>query len=214
MPTLNLPVEGGEIRPYRTGPPGDFPATADRPFDRVAFAAAHVVADPRADHDPWLEPAIDWDRTIAFRRHLWRLGLGVAEAMDTAQRGAGLDWPASRELIRRSVDAARDVPGAVVACGAGTDHLPAAGAATLDDVIAAYESQCETVERFGGRIVMMASRALAACAAAQEDYATVYHRILGQVARPVIVHWLGEMFDPALEGYWGHRDHEAAMEES
>ena len=212
MPTLNLPVEGGEIQPYRTGPPGDFPATADRPFDRVAFAAAHVVADPRADHDPWLEPAIDWDRTIAFRRHLWRLGLGVAEAMDTAQRGAGLDWPASRELIRRSVDAARDVPGAVVACGAGTDHLPAEGAATLDDVIAAYESQCETVERFGGRIVMMASRALAACAAAPEDYATVYHRILGQVARPAIVHWLGEMFDPALEGYWGHRDHEAAME--
>ena len=211
MPTLNLPVEGEGIRPYRMGLPGDFPATADRPFDRAAFAAAHVVADPRADHDPWLEPAIDWDRTIAFRRHLWRLGLGVAEAMDTAQRGAGLDWPASRELIRRSVDAARDTPGAVVACGAGTDHLPAESAATLDDVIAAYESQCETVERFGGRIVMMASRALAACAAGPEAYAMVYHRILGQVARPVIVHWLGEMFDPALEGYWGHRDHEAAM---
>ncbi len=187
-------------------------ASADRPFDRVAYAAAHVVADPLADVDPWLDVAVDWDATIDFRRHLWSLGLGVAEAMDTAQRGMGLDWPTSLELIRRSVDAAREYPGARLACGAGTDHLAPSSELTVDAVIAAYETQCEAVEAAGGRIILMASRALAACARSPEDYAAVYGRILSQVREPVIIHWLGEMFDPALAGYWGREDHLEAME--
>ncbi len=212
MPTLNLPTAEGDLAPYATGAPRDFADAPRRPFNRLALAAAHVVADPLADVDPWLTPAVDWDRTIAFRRHLWRLGLGVAEAMDTAQRGGGLDWPTSLELIRRSVEAARDVPGAVIASGAGTDHLAADGGATIDDVIAAYEEQCAAVEACGGRIILMASRALAACATTPDDYIRVYDRILGQVAEPVIIHWLGEMFDPALAGYWGDDDHERAMD--
>ncbi len=212
MPTLNLPTAEGDLAPYATGAPRDFADAPRRPFNRLALAAAHVVADPLADVDPWLTPAVDWDRTIAFRRHLWRLGLGVAEAMDTAQRGGGLDWPTSLELIRRSVEAARDVPGAVIASGAGTDHLAADGGATIDDVIAAYEEQCAAVEACGGRIILMASRALAACATTPDDYIRVYDRILGQVAEPVIIHWLGEMFDPALAGYWGDDAHERAMD--
>ena len=109
MPTLNLPVAGGKLAPYTMQPPREFPA-AKPPFNRIAYAAAHVVADPLADADPWLDAAIDWERTVAFRRHLWSLGLGVAEAMDTAQRGMGLDWKTSLELIRRTLEAARDVP--------------------------------------------------------------------------------------------------------
>ncbi len=211
MPTLDLPTAGGDLAPYTTGSPRDFGAAPRRTFNRLALAATHVVADPLADVDPWLEPAVDWDRTIAFRRHLWRLGLGVAEAMDTAQRGAGLDWPTSLELIQRSVEAARDVPGAVIASGAGTDHLVADASTTVEDVIAAYEEQCAAVEACGGRIILMASRALATCATSPDDYVRVYDRILGQVAEPVIVHWLGEMFDPLLTGYWGDDDHGKAM---
>ena len=212
MPTLDLPTAGGDLAPYTTGAPSEFGAAPKRPFNRLALAATHVVADPLADVDPWLEPAVDWDRTIAFRRHLWQLGLGVAEAMDTAQRGGGLDWPTSLELIQRSVEAARDVPGAVIASGAGTDHLVADASTTVDDVIAAYEEQCAAVEACGGRIILMASRALASCATSPDDYVRVYDRILGHVAEPVIVHWLGEMFDPALIGYWGDDDHGPAMD--
>jgi len=211
MPTLNLPVAGGKLAPYTTKPPRNFPA-AKPPFNRIAYAAAHVVADPLAERDPWLDAAIDWERTIAFRRHLWSLGLGVAEAMDTAQRGMGMDWPASLELIRRSLDAAKDYPGALIGSGAGTDHLAPAADVTIDDVIRAYEEQCEAVEKLGGRIVLMASRALVKAARSPDDYARVYGRILDQVKQPVIIHWLGEMFDPALAGYWGHGDHMQAME--
>jgi hypothetical protein len=211
MPTLTLPVAGGRLAPYAMRPPRSFPA-AQPPFNRVAYAAAHVVADPLADREPWLEAAVDWEATIAFRRHLWSLGLGVAEAMDTAQRGMGMDWPASLELIRRSLEAARRVPGALIACGAGTDHLEPKADVTLDDVIAAYETQCAAIEKLGGRIVLMASRALVRAARGGDDYARVYGRILAQVKQPVIIHWLGEMFDPALAGYWGACDHEAAME--
>jgi Protein of unknown function (DUF993) len=210
VPTLNLPVAGGKLAPYTMQPPREFPA-AKPPFNRIAYAAAHVVADPLADADPWLDAAIDWDRTVAFRRHLWSLGLGVAEAMDTAQRGMGLDWPTSLELIRRTLDAARDCPGALIGCGAGTDQLAANGA-SLDDVIRAYEEQCAAIEKLNGRIVLMASRALVKAARSPDDYAKVYGRILAQVKAPVIIHWLGEMFDPALDGYWGHKDHYAAME--
>ena len=211
MATLNLPTAAGAVEPYSTGEPGNF-ATARPPYPRVAYAAAHVVADPLAEQDPWLDARIDWDRTIAFRRHLWSLGLGVAEAMDTAQRGMGLDWTGAQELIRRSLDAARDFPEAVIASGAGTDHLAPGPEVTVDDVIRAYEEQCEAVEGMGGRIILMASRALAKAARSPEDYVRVYDRVLSSVRQPVIIHWLGEMFDPALEGYWGHHDHMQAME--
>jgi Protein of unknown function (DUF993) len=209
VPTLNLPVAPGKLAPYTMQPPRKFPA-AKPPFNRIAYAAAHVVADPLADADPWLEAAIDWERTVAFRRHLWSLGLGVAEAMDTAQRGMGLDWPTSLELIRRTLEAARDFSGALTGCGAGTDQLD--GGASLDDVIGAYEEQCAAIEKLGGHIVLMASRALVKAARSADDYVKVYDRILAQVKEPVIIHWLGEMFDPALAGYWGHDDHYQAME--
>jgi len=211
MTTLNLPVANGELLPYTMREPQAFPE-ATLPFNRIAYGAAHVVADPQADCDPWLEAAIDWDTTIAFRRHLWSLGLGVAEAMDTAQRGMGLDWPTSLELIRRSLDAAKDVPGALIASGAGTDHVAAGDDVTIDDVVRAYEEQCEAIEKLGGRIVLMASRALVKAAQSPDDYSKVYDRILGQLQDPVIIHWLGPMFDPALEGYWGHTDLDLAMD--
>jgi hypothetical protein len=211
MPTLNLPIAGGTLASYTTRPARKFPA-AKPPFNRIAYAAAHVVADPLADADPWLDAAIDWERTIAFRRHLWSLGLGVAEAMDTAQRGMGLDWPTSLELIRRSLAAAKDFPGALIASGAGTDHLKPDAHVGIEDVIYAYEEQCAAIEKLGGQIVLMASRALVRTARSPDDYAKVYGRILAQVREPVIIHWLGEMFDPALDGYWGHHDHAKAMD--
>src|SRR6185436_18041445 len=171
------------------------------------YAAAHVVADPRAAKDPWLDTAIDWDATIAYRRHLSSWGFGIAEAMDTAQRGMGLDWTNSLELIRRTLES---LPESVVASGAGTDHVQ--GSASISEVISAYELQCAAIEKLGGRIILMASRALAANAKSPDDYARVYDRILGQVKEPVIIHWLGEMFDPALKGYWGKTDHHQAMD--
>jgi Protein of unknown function (DUF993) len=211
VPTLNLPTSGGKLASYTTRAPKKFPASK-LPFNRIAYAAAHVVADPLADREPWLDAAIDWDTTIAFRRHLWSLGLGVAEAMDTAQRGMGMDWPNSLELIRRSLDAAKDFPGALIGSGAGTDHLSSGADVTVDDVLRAYEEQCAAVEKLDGRIILMASRALVKAARSADDYAKVYGRILDQVREPVIIHWLGEMFDPALDGYWGHKDHMKAME--
>ena len=211
MPTLNLPDGAGTIAAYTTKPPRHFPA-AQPPFSRIAYAAAHVVADPLADNDPWLTTAVDWERTIAFRKHLWSLGLGVAEAMDTAQRGMGVDWKNSLELIRRSLDAAKDHPGALIASGAGTDHLEPGANVTIDEVIRAYEEQCEAIEKLGGRIILMASRALAKAARSPDDYAKVYGRILSQIKQPVIIHWLGDMFDPALAGYWGYADYGAAMD--
>ena len=211
MATLRLPIAPGRMAAYTTRPPRRFPA-ATPPFTRIAYAAAHVVADPLADIDPWLDAAVDWERTIAFRRRLWSLGLGVAEAMDTAQRGMGMDWPKSLELIRRSIEAARDVPGALLASGAGTEQLEPGPGVTVDDVICAYEEQCAAIEKLGGRIVLMASRALVRAARSPDDYAEVYGRVLGQVKEKVIIHWLGEMFDPALAGYWGHADHLHAMD--
>ncbi len=211
MPTIHLPAADGTLAPFATSPARDFPR-ATPPFPRIALAAAHVVADPLAEQDPWLDAKVDWDRTIAYRKYLWSRGLGVAEAMDTAQRGMGLDWVASQELIRRSLNAMRDVPGAVMASGAGTDHLVPGPDVTVDAVIRAYEEQCEAIEAMGGRIILMASRALAHAARGPADYERVYARILSQVRQPVIIHWLGEMFDPALDGYWGDHDHWAAME--
>jgi hypothetical protein len=205
--TISLPNKDRTFSPYTTGEPILLPKRGAAPkFNRVAYAAAHVVADPLADNDPWLDAAVDWDKTIAFREYLWDLGLGVAEAMDTAQRGMGLDWNGAKELIRRALEAAKHRPGVKIACGAGTDHLEPRPATTIDDVIAAYELQCEAVESRGGRIILMASRALAACARSSDDYAKVYGRILEQLRQPAILHWLGDMFDPALAGYWGDAD--------
>jgi hypothetical protein len=210
--SIHLPAANRRMEPYALSAPRDFPTTKQGAFNRVAFSAAHVVADPLSAAEPWLESAVDWDATIAYRRSLWSLGLGVAEAMDTAQRGMGLDWPTSLELIRRSIDAARDVPGAFLASGAGTDHLAPSPSVTVDDVIAAYEHQFEAIEKLGGRIILMASRALVVAAKSPDDYLRVYDRLLRQAREPVIIHWLGEMFDPALAGYWGHADHHRAMD--
>ncbi len=211
MPTIKLPDGNGVLAAYTTRPAKAWPTpTAPPVFNRVAFAAAHVVAEPRADIDPWLGTAIDWDATIAYRRYLWSHGFGIAEAMDTAQRGMGLAWPAALELTRRSADAAKDILGAAMFAGAGTDHLASGATATLADVRAAYLMQCEAIERAGGRIILMASRALAGIARGPDDYAEVYAHVLAQVKQPVILHWLGAMFDPALDGYWGHADLDAA----
>lgn len=211
MKRIALPTLERRVETYTLAPPAPFPQ-AGPPYPRIAYAAAHVVADPLADNDPWVTPALDWDRTIAYRAYLWSLGLGVAEAMDTAQRGTGLGWETSLELIRRSLEAARAVPGAVVACGAGTDQLEPGPDVTIDDVIRAYETQCEAIEALGGRIILMASRALAAAARGPGDYRRVYDRVLAGLRRKAILHWLGDMFDPALAGYWGSRDSVAAME--
>jgi hypothetical protein len=179
-------------------------STHPRPYSsRVALAAAHVVADPRGGNVPGAPAVIDWDSTLAFRRHLFEFGLGVAEAMDTAQRNMGLDWPAVQELIRRSAAQAHDL-GARIASGAGTDHLPVA--ATLDDVERGYLEQVGFVESTGSQVIVMASRQLAAAATSADDYEHIYDTILSQVNSPVILHWLGDAFDPALAGYWGSRD--------
>src|SRR5437764_1147965 len=192
-------------------------ATPKPVWNPDAFAATHVVAAPLAAIDPWLDAAIDWDATLAYRRYLWSLGFAVAEAMDTAQRGMGLDWSASLQLIKRTVADARDTPGAVVFSGAGTDHVAPDASAPLERVIGAYQEQCAAIEGIGGRIILMASRALVASARSSDDYARVYGRVLSQVREPVILHWLGEMFDPALAGYWvGHAhadsDHARALD--
>ena len=210
--SIRLPTAGGTLQDFRLSVPKNYPATQSGAFNRVAYSAAHVVADPLAEQDPWLDCAIDWDATLDFRRDVWRLGLGVAEAMDTAQRGMGMDWPASLELIRRAIDASKDIPGAFLANGAGTDHLKPEDAKSVDDVIRAYEEQLAAIEKLGGRIILMASRALARVARSPDDYHRVYDRILAQVREPVIIHWLGEMFDPALAGYWGNADHMLAMD--
>ncbi len=212
MPVINLPGETGIIQPYSLQSPRSFDIEKGAALPRIVYSAVHVVADPLANIDPWLKHAIDWDSTIHFRRYLWGMGLGVAEAMDTAQRGMGLDWSGAKDLIRASLDAAKDFPDAIIASGCGTDHLDISTGVTLDDVIRAYEEQMEFIEGEGGRIILMASRALAACAQSPDDYAKVYERVLSQVKEPVIMHWLGDMFDPALAGYWGKADVNDAMD--
>ena len=210
---IRLPTPDGGLAPYKLQGPGRFtPATPSQPLTRIAYSAAHVVADPRAAIDPWLQCAVDWDATIAYRERLWSMGLGVAEAMDTAQRGMGLDWPTSLELIGRSLRAARAHPGARIASGCGTDHLAPEAARGVDDVIRAYEEQMAAIEALGGQLIVMASRALAHVATSPADYERVYDRVLSQAQQPVILHWLGDMFDPALAGYWGSRDTAAAMD--
>jgi hypothetical protein len=211
MPSLQLPTGAGSLERYVLRNTPLSVTGARRVFNRVAYAAAHVVVDPLADTAPWIESRIDWDRTIAFREYLWSLGLGVAEAMDTAQRGMGLDWSGAQQLIRHALAASKGRSESLIACGVGTDQLLPSPDLTLDDVIRAYEEQFGFVEGLGGRVILMASRALVAVARSPDDYAGVYDRLLRQAKQPVILHWLGEMFDPALAGYWGHADHDAAM---
>jgi len=208
---ITLPAgDGGRVGYRLVGRPVEPVVGAH--FPRLAYAAAHVVADPFAMTDPWSRAAVDWNRTMAFRHHLWRLGFRIAEAMDTSQRGMGFDWASAKELIRRSIAEARTVAGADLASGAGTDHLPPAAAKTPDDVIRAYEEQFAFIEGEGGKAIMMASRALAAVAKGPDDYARVYDRILDQASGKVILHWLGDMFDPALKGYWGSDDFASALD--
>ncbi|GHE58561.1 dihydrodipicolinate synthase family protein [Streptomyces capitiformicae] len=210
--TIQLPGADGVLKAYspRTEP---LALTTGAPFtSRTVFSAAHVVADPFADVSPDSPAAVDWDATLAFRRHLWSHGLGVAEAMDTAQRGMGLDWAGAAELIRRSAAEAKAV-GGLIACGVGTDQLSATEIGypySLDEIRTAYEEQLALVEQAGSQAILMASRALAAVAKSPEDYLEVYGHLLRQSAEPVILHWLGPMFDPALEGYWGSTDLDAA----
>jgi hypothetical protein len=203
-----LPTLRGTVEKYRLGrhPVVTPPGTAPR--SRVAYAAAHIVADPLGD--PVGATAVDWDTTLAFRRHLWSLGLGVAEAMDTAQRGMGLEIDHVRRLITLTLQEAA-AEGGTVACGITTDELRGPGH-SLDAIVASYLDQLGFVEGQGGSAVMMASRALAAAAGGPDDYADVYGRVLSEAARPVIIHWLGPMFDPALAGYWGSDDPWAAMQ--
>ncbi|MEV0931326.1 dihydrodipicolinate synthase family protein [Streptomyces phaeochromogenes] len=209
---IQLPNADGVLRAY-TPRAEPLPLTTGSPFtSRTVYSAAHVVADPYADTTPDSPAAVDWDATLAFRRHLWSHGLGVAEAMDTAQRGMGLDWAGAAELIRRSSAEAKAV-GGLIACGVGTDQLSVTEVGypySLDEVRAAYEEQLALVEESGSRAILMASRALAAIAKGPEDYLEVYGHLLRQAAEPVVLHWLGPMFDPALEGYWGSTDLDAA----
>jgi len=212
MLSLKLPTADRRLEPYRLiGDP--LPASSQpRRFDRVAFSAAHVVADPLSANDPSGAAAIDWPATLAYRRHLLGLGLGIAEAMDTAQRGMGLGWPEALELIRRTLEGTRDIAGALVFSGCGTDQLNPADARTLDDVLRAYDEQLAAIQKLGGRIILMASRALVRVAAGPDDYLRAYRHVLGQSDHPVILHWLGEMFDPALDGYWGTARFDQALE--
>src|SRR6266567_2219679 len=211
-PTIRLPLPDGTLAPHTMHEPVSWRVPAAPIRRRVAYPAAHDVCDPLADRDPLSDAPLDWEATLAYRCHLWSLGLAVAEAMDTAQRGMGLGWPAARELIGRSLAAARATNG-TIACGAGTDQLAPADGVTLADVERAYEEQVGYVEGQGGggRVILMASRALARAARGPDDYARVYGTILRQVSRPVILHWLGDMFDPELAGYWGTRDVDEAM---
>ena len=212
MSALFLPDDHGRLGDYALiGTPISSPKGPHH-FNRVVFSAAHVVADPFAAREPGIGPAIDWEGTLAYRRHLLDLGLGIAEAMDTAQRGGGLDWPGALELIGQSLRAAAPSERDRIFSGAGTDQLAPADARSIDDVIRAYHEQIEAIQKLDGRIILMASRALAKVATSAKDYETVYSKVLAACDKPVILHWLGDMFDPALAGYWGAKNFEAALE--
>lgn len=209
--SLHLPSSGGELSRYTLRGTQPAAPAGDVRFNRIAYSAAHVVADPRAAIDPWLQCAIAWDATIGYRQRLWSLGLGVAEAMDTAQRGMGLSWPDALELIRRTREALTGT-GVPVFNGCGTDHLDPASVRTLEDVVDAYARQIDAIQSVGGRLILMSSRALARVARTPEDYVSVYRRVLAHADAPVVLHWLGDMFDPELKGYWGSDDLSAARD--
>jgi hypothetical protein len=209
-PVIILPGEDRSLRRYELGAASPYEPPREPLRSRVVYAAAHVVADPFAEGALESGARLDWEATLAYRRYLWAMGLSVAEAMDTAQRGMGLHWSACRELIARTAAEARAAHGGL-ACGASTDQLPP-GRAGLKEIGEAYEEQCAFIEEAGGTVVVMASRHLAASARGPEDYLRVYEHVLSRVSRPVILHWLGEVFDPQLAGYWGSRDLDAATQ--
>lgn len=211
---MKLPTYAGTLEDYTLLGEPLVPRAPRVPLTRTAFAAAHVVSDPLAERDPWQgRPAVDWDATLQFREGLWDQGLGLAEAMDTAQRGMGVDWATARELIERTMHAAKAHPAHPrVSCGAGTDHVAADALTTLDAIREAYLHQMEVIEAAGGQLILMATRALPAIGAGPEEYARLYDDLIAQAQAPVILHWLGEMFDPGLRGYWGSDDVEQANE--
>ncbi|MBC7739709.1 MAG: dihydrodipicolinate synthase family protein [Candidatus Saccharibacteria bacterium] len=205
---LRLPTEAGTLAPYTlTGTPL-VPCAPRVPLTRTAFAAAHVVSDPLRERNPWdTRPAVDWDATLAFRESLWDQGLGLAEAMDTAQRGMGVDWATALELIQRTMRAAKAHPMRPrVACGAGTDHVPLSELTDVGAIIGAYEAQATAIEAAGGQLILMASRAFTAMRASSDQYHHAYRHLIDGAAQPVILHWLGDMFDPMLARYWGSPD--------
>lgn len=210
--TITLPTALGELQPYRLQGTPLALRTCERGFNRIAYSAAHVVADPLRAGELNTAPAIDWERTLLYRRYLLEQGLGIAEAMDTAQRGMGLPWNSALELIGHTLAATRDIPGALIASGCGTDHVATHTISNCDQVIQAYAQQLEAVQRLGGRVILMASRALARVARGPDDYRRVYRAVLAMCDQPVILHWLGEMFDPELAGYWGYADDAAAAQ--
>jgi hypothetical protein len=212
MTTLSLPTAARRLEPYTLVGEPLGAASRPRSFNRVALSAAHVVADPLSAQEPSMGPAIDWEPTLAYRRHLLGLGLGIAEAMDTAQRGMGLNWHGARELIRRTLEDTRDMPDALIFSGCGTDQLEPADATSIDDVLRAYATQLSAIQKLGGRLILMASRALVRVARSPDDYRQVYRKVIEQCDQPVILHWLGEMFDPDLDGYWGTRSFDEALE--
>jgi hypothetical protein len=212
MTEITLPALNGKLECYRLQGAPLVPPKPPQPFNRVALAAAHVVVDPLSSAEPSGPPAIDWERTLAYRHHLLDLGFGIAEAMDTSQRGMGLDWPSARELIERTLRGASSRKDALIYSGAGTDHLAPGDAQSLDGVVRACLEQVHAIQKLGGRIILMASRALARIARNPGDYVKVYSRVLAEADHKVILHWLGDMFDPALAGYWGGDDFTDTME--
>lgn len=211
---LTLPSYRGRLEPYSLQGEPLVPRPPARAFSRVAFAAAHVISDPLAERDPWVgQPAVDWDSTLRFRHYLWDQGLGLAEAMDTAQRGMGVDWLTAKELIERTMREAKAHPlRPRVACGAGTDHAAPEDLISEDGIVRAYSEQMAAIEAAGGQIIIMASSAMTAASAGPDFYARTYSRLINAAAAPVILHWLGDMFDPRLKGYWGYHDIDKAAD--
>lgn len=220
--SITLPDADGELSALTLGPTGPWTKPQELISSRKVYAAAHVTPRAMGNNTPGQPADIDWDSTLAFRRELWSWGVGIADAMDTAQRGMGLDWAATQELIKRSAAEAALIASPertvrdLLACGAGTDQLDPAnvseGAAGIDQVLAAYREQIAVVEASGAKVIIMASRALAKVATGPADYLNVYGQLLTEVKEPVVLHWLGTMFDPALAGYWGSDDVAAATQ--
>ena len=205
---LILPTGTGDLEPYHlTGDPLIRRAPTV-PLTRTAFAAAPVISDPIRERSPWdTRPALDWDATLRFRQTLCDQGVHLAEAMDTAQRGMGPDWATALELIRRTMAAAKAHPMRPrVAGGAGTDHVAPAALTDANAILAAYTTQAEAIEAAGGQLILMASRAFTALGADETVYRQVCRRLIDQAQDPVILHWLGPMFDPMLAGCWGSAD--------
>ncbi|CAN7226191.1 dihydrodipicolinate synthase family protein [Microbacterium foliorum] len=201
MSTLRLLDTAGAVTDAELREGGGYSRPSSPLQSRVAYAAAHVVPKVHADNTPGQPADIDWDSTLAFRRNVYSWGLGVADAMDTAQRNMGLDAAATRELIARSAEVAREEGGSVVV-GVNTDHV-AESHITLDQVIDAYKEQLHFTEEQGAGPVLMASRHLARVAESADDYRRVYREVLSSATVPVVLHWLGTAFDPELAGYFG-----------